>query len=250
MKLNNPQGIKSSFKKPSELEEQVKQAALAPQEEAAPPPAPKATEDWPMAEEVKADTPQEAEEKPMSDDERAKILASASTTLGAGFYKEMGKVSPESLLKAIGLTPSEDDFHSLLFRGFIEKTVDICKNPVAKKAMTAKLRSLTAEEMDFVDELVAEDLASLQVTNVGIEQRRSLWVMALAVREIEGRTLCRPIYHEGTKDINGKEMARERRKVLSRLNPILIDEMIRKHAIMVNAYNAILFDKEGETLKN
>lgn len=253
MKLNNPQGMKSSFTKPSELEEQVKQAAPTPKEAPvapAPAPTPKDVEDWPMAEEVKTDIPEDDSVEKMSDDDKAKVLASASTTLGANFYREMGKISPTSLLKAIGLAPSEDDFHSLLFRGFIEKTIDICKNPVAKKAMTAKLRSLTAEEMDYVDELIAEDIDSLKVTTVGIEQRRSLWVMSFGVREIEGRSLCRPIYHEGTKDVDAKQMARERRKVLSKLNPILIDEMIRKHALMVNAYNAILFDKEGETLKN
>lgn len=253
MKINNaPKG--KSFGIPEELKEQAERAKAAKDR----PSYQIEKEEGPVAEEEKDDSgwdipeaPEKAkkEEAPLSDDEKAEALIKGKTPLsGAAFQKEIRSISPKSLLKAIGVDFQEEDLTSIVFKGYVEKEAPIIKLPGKSKPLTVTLHLLQTEELDLVDELCAEDLASTKMTNMGVENRRSIWTMAFAVVAVAGKPLAKPVKDEGG-EIDKKATALERRKVLLSMAPGMIDEMVRRHTVMQMAYNSILFGDEGEELK-
>lgn len=232
MKLKNPQGMKGSFGLPKEVQE----AAEAMREKrAAPQPPPEdepksreVEEDWPLGEETGFE-PQQPEDLPTDD--------------------SVEKEDPFSILKDLGIEVSEDDFHNLMFRGYVEKVVPIMVNPMNKEEiLTAKLRLLTAEELDLVDELLAEDMDSLKMTHQGLEARRSSWVMSFAVQELLGRPLCRTVAGKNG-EIDLKETAKKRRQVLSKTNSAVLNRIINVHARMFMAYSLIQQEANEDFLK-
>lgn len=232
MKLNNPVGAAaSSFSSPEKLaaqmreQQEVKKKAEVAKEatdnlikEVA-----QTNEEWPMNEAAPVPEPEEAPKSTSS----------------------FGK-PPIERLKDLGIEPVEEDFHSLIFRGYIEKEVEIIKNPMTGKPLTALLRALTAEEVDAVDELLVEQLESTKMSNEGVEIRRSVWLMSIAVRKLAGKQLIKkPITDEnGVTDI--KAEARARRSVLIKLNPFLLSRMIHVHSVMVSSFNELLSGQGSE----
>jgi hypothetical protein len=231
MKLNNPQGVKGSFGIPAEHREAMEKRKAAQEAGHAEEPSAQAAESsegWPMEEGTSAQ-PDNPDEAPGETEE---------SFLGKG---------PREVLKKIGVEPTEKDFHDLIFRGYIEKTVDIVQNPVSKMKLTAKLKSLTNEELDFVDELLANDLDSVKATRDGLETRRGMWVMSFAIIELSGKILTKPILSDGKPDL--KAMAMVRRKVLTNLSPFILREIMKVHAELVTSFDALLWEPKSAELK-
>lgn len=210
---------RSSFGIPKEATEQIdnlrqqKESADKIRQEVSEPPA--KNEEWPMAEAVEVE-------------------------------EEVSTVTPEAILKRIGIEPTEDDYHSLLFRGFVEKVVPVAQIPGGRK-LSAKIKTLTAEEVEWVDEFLARDIESTKMTNSGLDFRRAGWTMAFAILELEGRPIAKNVLVDGV--VDHKKTAEERRKVIAKLSPYVIDKIIRIHAEMSAAFNVIITEPTGDLVK-
>lgn len=212
MKIGAPKG---SFGIPQELKEahEKKRAEAEARSEA--PPAKQ--EDWPMEENQ------------------------AAVEQGEEVQEEN---SPLDVLKGIGIELSEKDFTDFIFRGSISKTVPIVANPLGGGQLTAKLKTITTGEMDLVDELLAEDIDRGNITRDGVEIRKSLWILSFAITELNDRPIAKPILDKD-KVFLPKETARERRKVLSELNPVVVNKMINIHGTFVSCLNAMIMDDKS-----
>jgi len=214
-----PNAPRSSFGIPKEVNEQIdnlrqqKESAERINREVSEPP-PAKTEDWPTTESVESE--------------------------------QVSAADPEAVLKRLGIEPTEEDYHSLLFRGFVEKKVDIAQVPGGKK-FSAKLKTLTAEEVEWVDEFLAEDIERTKMTNSGLDFRRAGWTMSFAILELNDRPIAKNVIVDGT--VDHKKTAEERRKVIAKLSPYVIDKIIRIHAEMSAAFNVIITEPTGEFVK-
>ena len=252
MKVNpltdKPQG---SFGIPPQVKEEIEQAErrrTSPEKKAPPP------ENIPQQQDHGWDTDEaiqkeDEEENKQTQEDRAKLLASPQNPVTEDLLRQIHRTDPAALLSAIGITPSEEDFHDLLFKGCVEKEILLCKNPMSKLPISAMIKTLTTEEMNLVDELLANDIESYKVTARGVELRRTLWVVSCCTSKLSGKVLVKQVTKEGS-PMSLKDIVIKRREVLSRLNPAFIDEIVRKHAILQYAFNAILFSGDKDNLKN
>lgn len=154
------------------------------------------------------------------------------------------RMSPRKALASVGITMTDEDFHSVLYRGFVEKNVELTPALGSVKPMVAKIKTLTPDEYNTVDELVAEDIESIKGTTAGFQVRRELWTVAFAVIEINGREIAKvKRSKDGEADI--KELARERQKMLKQLSPAVINKIIRTVQVMGWAIAAIVEDPKA-----
>lgn len=154
------------------------------------------------------------------------------------------KADPMQILKGMGVEFNDTMFNQLLFKGFVEADLEV----IGKKFI-ARIRTLTTEEYDMVDELLAEDVKTKQMTNDGFDTRRSMWVMAFGVTHLMGKPVCPVVVGEDKKTVDKVATAKKRRAVLSGLAPIVINTLIQKHAAMTVAINMIV-SSPGEHIKN
>lgn len=151
---------------------------------------------------------------------------------------------PLEALKSIGIAPSDDDFHSLIFLGSVQKTINIFSIPFTEKQFTAKMKTLTAHEIDLVDELLMAELDKTSITRDGALIRKNMWILSFAILELQGKPLC-----PKKKDIEEKEVATLSRKTLSALSPYILDLLLQKHAIFSTSFNLLLSDPQGKIVK-
>lgn len=164
---------------------------------------------------------------------------------GASFSgSDVSKLTPRKALASLGVTLEDQDFHSILYRGYVEKNVEIMPAIGGIKAMLVKLKTLTPEEYNLVDELVAEDLDAIKGTNLGFQARRELWTISFAVLDINGRELGKAKRDkDGNLDL--KELARNRHKMLSQLSPAVINKIIKINSTLNWAITAIVEDPKS-----
>jgi hypothetical protein len=157
---------------------------------------------------------------------------------------DLTKLKPRAALKAVGIELSDSDFQSIIYRGYVEKEVELVPSVGGIKAMTVKLKTLTPEEFNLADELVAEDLETIKGTNAGFQIRRELWNVAFAAIEINGREIAK-VKREKDADPDLKELARSRHKILQQLSPGVINKLIKTVTIMGWAISSIVEDPKS-----
>lgn len=161
--------------------------------------------------------------------------------------------TPEESLARIGIHLNDEDYHSVVFRGVLEK--DVCVLPAMGKTreLRATIRTLKTKEYDAIDELLADDIKGISMTNDGFTSRRSLWILSFAVVKLDNKPLSKPIMtidDNGTSVVDIKRTARERKdNVLGELSPIVINELIAIHAALTTNMEVILRINKGEYLK-
>lgn len=161
-----------------------------------------------------------------------------------GPVKDPLQQSPRKALAALGITLTDADFHSILYRGFVEKDVEVMPALGSIKPMMVKLKTLTPDEYNVIDELVAEDLEKLKGTNLGFQARRELWTVSLATIDINGRELAKVKRgKDGEPDL--KELAHTRQKMLKQLSPAVINKLIKTVTMMGWAISAIVEDPKA-----
>jgi len=133
------------------------------------------------------------------------------------------------LKKELGVDFNPDDFHRLLYKGYVEKVIDICYNPKTKKQFTATFKTLTGDEYDYADELLAEELKDIEMTRAGLDSRRSMWILSFGVTKLDGREVVKPVVTNGKFD--GKATAKARKNVISAMSPAILNRLMRMHAI-------------------
>lgn len=188
--------------------------------------------------------PQEHMPKATADDD---VLAEE----GAARKPPASSDSPLDTLSKYGVELEDEDFHKVLFKGFMEKEVVIVPAFRTVKALSATIRTLTVQEYDEVDELLAEDMRDVKMTQDGFNSRRSMWILSYGIVRLQGKPVHNPVYvGEGAdKEFDSKATARKRREVLGKLGHAAINRMIYLHAAITVAIEAIVQDPEAYFLK-
>ncbi len=150
---------------------------------------------------------------------------------------------PVEILKKLGIEFNDEVFQSLLFKGFVEHKVEIVKG-----RFEVKFKTLTTDEYDLVDELLAKEVQDTSMTNDGFNSRRAMWILAFGTLELAGKPVCKPVLSKD-KQVDVVETAKLRRQVLGKMAPAVINIMIQKHGAMTVAINMISTDPE-EHIKN
>jgi hypothetical protein len=157
--------------------------------------------------------------------------------------EERSDSSPEAILEKLGAKFTEDDFSQLIFKGTYEATI-----PVVKGRLTGKFRTLTSDEYDQIDEILAKEMKDVDMTQDGLRTRSSMWVISYGVTELNNKLVAKPIKDkEGKVDL--KATAIERRKVFANMAPAIVNQLIQKHGAITVAINTIAAEP-SENLKN
>jgi hypothetical protein len=163
------------------------------------------------------------------------------------------KMNPiEALEKDFGIKFEDEDFQKILFKGYLEKDIVAVPSIRGIKPLVVTLKSLNGEEYDLVDELLAEDIRDVRMTNDGFSTRRNMWILAIAVTKIQGKPICVQEFTtdaSGKKEVDVKATVRRKRSILAKLNAAVITRIMRIHGQLTLAINAIMEDPEADFLK-
>lgn len=152
-------------------------------------------------------------------------------------------LNPRKILQKLGIDFSEDDMQSVIYKGYVEKEIEVIKG-----SLKAVFRTLTATEFDEVDELMGEDLKNLQMTRAGYESRQSMWIISFAVTQLAGKPVARAVMQKDGKTPDTKAIAQARRVVLGAMSGSVINKIIRIQGLFQTAVNMIVEDPDA--LKN
>lgn len=149
------------------------------------------------------------------------------------------------------VTLEDEDFHKIVFKGYLEKDVIVVPSLRGTKPLIATFKTLNGEEYDLVDELLAEDIRDRRMTNDGFGTRRGMWMLAAGITRIQGKVLCNSEYSEvdGKKEFNVKATTRKKREVIAKLNGAVLTRLMRIHAQLTLAINAVIDDPTADYLK-
>lgn len=170
--------------------------------------------------------------------------ADSEASQTAAFSADLTRVSPRKALASVGITLDDKDFHSILYRGFVEKNVEVMPALGSFKALSVKIKTLTPDDYNLVDELVAADLENIKGTNAGFQSRRELWTISFAVLELNDRELAK-VKRTKDSEVDLKELAKERHKMLSQLSPAVVNKLIRINSVFNWAITAIVEDPKA-----
>lgn len=155
--------------------------------------------------------------------------------------------TPEDNLKKVGIDLTDEDFHKILFKGYVEKEVEIFPSIGANKRLYVTMKTLTGHEYDEVDELLAEEIRDKKMTNEGYTTRRSMWILSYGISAIQGKKVHKDVLSDDNLDT--KETAKKKRDVLGRLSPAVLTKLMRIHGIFTANLNLIVEDPESQLLK-
>ena len=181
----------------------------------------------------------EAEANPAPPED--KIIFEKEETIDDDSVKEF---DPINVLKALGMEFKEDIFQKLIFNGYVDHTMKVLSIPV-------KFKTLTIEEYDLVDQLLAEELNAKQMTKDGVENRRALITLSFAMQEMNKKPITKPIMIGAgkEKELDIMETSKERRVVLTKMSPVFVNQLIKHHTSFTIAFNYIATNPE-KYLKN
>lgn len=157
--------------------------------------------------------------------------------------------SPIERLAKIGVVLSDDDFHKIIFKGYLEKDIVVVPSIRGTKPFVATFKTMTGAEMDEADELLAEDIGETRMTNEGYQMRRSMWFVCYGVVKLMGKPVCQPVVDSKTGISNTKATAQAKRRVLSALSPAVLSKIMFIHATFIGSINGIIADPEADYLK-
>lgn len=158
----------------------------------------------------------------------------------------------EVLKESFGIVLEDEDFHKILFRGFVEKDIEAVPPIRGSKPLIATIKSLNGNEYDLVDELLAEDIRDVRMTNDGYSTRRNMWILSFAITKLQGKGYVNPVMmkdHEGKDTLDVKATAKKRRAKLATLNAAVLTRLMKIHGQLTLAINAIMEDPEADFLK-
>jgi hypothetical protein len=193
---------------------------------------------------------EEDAEEPASDDDMGFGVGPSETSASPESDTEPSENDPVlskkplELLKKMGVELTDEDFQKILFKGYVDKDVQVFPAIRGARGMTANLKTLTGEEYDKADELYGEELADIRGTNQGFELRQQMWILAFGVRKLGGKDIVRPVVNKN-KSIDEKATAKERRMVLQKLSPAVLTKLMQLHSSMTVAINQVVGDPEA-----
>jgi hypothetical protein len=158
--------------------------------------------------------------------------------------------SPLETLKRLGVDLTPEDFNRLVFKGYITKNIPISYDPTTNKDVVGTFKTLTAQEIDEVDELLASEMKDHDMTVQGRESRHGTWILAFSLTHIDGMELKKPVMADGSKTIiDTKETAKSRVKIVRALSPYLVERAARAYNEFSVAIRLISQDPKRTYLK-
>lgn len=147
------------------------------------------------------------------------------------------------ILKNLGIEITDADVESMIFKGSISKEIMLVN--LAKRPLKGTFRTVTADEWEQIDELWMEEAKDKLISHEGLDNRRSMWVMSYAVTHLNGNPLSKPIYLEGTKELDSRAMARQRHKALKNLDAMLINKIVKTQSAFAMAMRMMMENPDG-----
>lgn len=162
------------------------------------------------------------------------------------------KIDPiEQLEKDFDIQLEDDDFQKLIFKGFLEKDVVALPPIRGAKPLIVTFKTLTGDEYDLVDELLAEDIRDSRMTTEGFNIRRGMWVISVGITKIQGKQLCQPEYMivGDKKEFDIRATTRKKRDVIGKLSGSVLSRLMRIHAQLTLTLNAVIEDPSADYIK-
>lgn len=158
--------------------------------------------------------------------------------------KEAKEQTPTAILKKMGADFNDEDFQALIFKGIYEAEIDVVPN-----RLRAKFKTLIGDEYDEIDEIIANEIKDIPMTNDGLKTRTAMWVISYGVTSLAGKPLSKLIKGKDDKP-DTRAMAAERRKVFAAMAPAIVNQLIQKHGAITMAINLIITANPADNLKN
>lgn len=155
---------------------------------------------------------------------------------------------PIKILEKLGAPFADEDFQRLLFKGYYEKELVVVNHPKEELRLRAVFRTLSGEEYDEADALLAEEAKTVEMTNEGFSARRSMIILSYGVIQLNGKPVVKPILNKDKK-VDTRATAAERRKAFNALSPAVANKLVQIHGAITVAINMII-NKPEEYLKN
>lgn len=170
--------------------------------------------------------------------------------------KDAPSTPAQMALKALadlGIEMTPEDWSNIFFKGYVEKTLTVAyiPDPVKKtsKPFTVTVRTLTAEENDVVDSLLAMDTKHVEMTLDGFNNRKQMWALACALQKINNMPICKPKFKESDKSkdkvIDIPATVKEKRNIISNMSPAVLSQAALKYWTFVLNIEALLAQKDG-----
>lgn len=187
--------------------------------------------------------------RPEPDDGDVREVDSLHPDLDETPPKKEEEVKPEDIgalhiFKKLGIEMSEEDVQKLIFKGYVEKDIEIVKG-----LLTAKLKTLTTEEYDIIDEMIAEETKATEMTVDGHNGRKSVLTVAMSLVSLNGKPVVREVPKNEDGSVNIRKYTEMRRMVLRKMSATVVDKMIRIHGSFTVGVN-IGVENPEDLLKN
>lgn len=154
------------------------------------------------------------------------------------------EVGANQIFKKLGIDMTEEDIQKIIFKGYVEKEVAI-----VGKHLRAKLKTLTTEEYDIVDEVLADEAKNTNMTMDGYNGRKSVLTVAMGVVEFNGKPVVRQVPKDEDGQIDIKQLMLLRRQVLDKMSASVVDKLIETHGAFTMGVNMAVRNPE-DLLKN
>lgn len=191
---------------------------------------------------------EEMEDLKQKEEAAKKEEAEASESASAEQVSVNKILTPEEMLKNIGVEFTDDDFMHYLMKGCIYKNIDIFKGK-----MKVTLKTLTVGDYDMVNELVAKELAEVKMTTDGLEKRSAVIELCAALTEIQGKPFpdMRELKKKHTKKetFTDEEIVLARRDEVRKMGATLVDMLLNTRAVYEASIRSIV-KGNSDKLKN
>lgn len=204
---------------------------------------------------VSSDSGFEASEEDDDDDQQAEPDDGVPTS--AQEEEDIAsRPSPKKILAEMGVTLTGQDWSDFIFKGYMEKRILIAEVPSddgALRPFYATFRTVTGEQADAADGLLAEEVKSEQMTVDGVGTRREMWNLSFAIQKLDDKAVCKPvtITDPKTKEVRPDILAtvKEKRRILSKMAPMILQTLMSKYWIFLGQVKAILENPKSNFLE-
>lgn len=153
-----------------------------------------------------------------------------------------------AVLKELGVEFLENDFQSLIIKGFVEKNITIVQYKNIQ--LVATMKSLTADDYDDVEEILMREVNEVATTSNGGINKKAMLYLCYSITKLNGKPVNKTVFKDKAKTtVDTKRTALKRREVLRKMDGHVIDLMTRKQASYSLCMRQIINDPE-QHLKN
>lgn len=156
-------------------------------------------------------------------------------------HKEVGA---KQIFKRLGIELGEEDIQKIIFKGYVEKEVSI-----VEKYLKAKLKTLTTEEYNLVDEVIADEAKNSDMSVDGYNARKSVLTVACGLVELNGKPVIKKVPKEDDGSVDLKKYMLLKRQVLDKMSGSVVDKLIESHGAFSLGVNMAIRNPE-DLLKN